>query len=134
MTAETRQSFAFRARSDAWAFMRACNDAGIQAGYPNLEGARYRVATIAPADGPDAAELADYHNVQPAVADPNEVATLRLVGRGTLTITRADYGKLGARRCDRDGARTELYDSYGLTVAVVYGTIEHIENAFCAPA
>jgi hypothetical protein len=130
-----RVTFDFRHRPDAWAFMHACEPIGIKAGYPHLEAGSYRVTVLAPSDRLDeVTTLAGYHNVRPFVIDPStEVATLRLVGGATMTITRAQYGKLGARRVDRDGgARTEFYAG-DVIVATIYGTIEHIENAFDAP-
>jgi hypothetical protein len=130
-----RATFDFRFSRDAWSFMRACDDIGIKAGYPNLEAGSYRVTVLVSSDRLDeVTTLAGYHNVRPFVIDPStEVATLRLVGGATMTITRAQYGMLGARRVDRDGgARTEFYAG-DVIVATVAGTIEHIENAFEAP-
>jgi hypothetical protein len=130
-----RVMFDFRHRPDAWAFMRACEPIGVKAGYPNLEAGSYRVTVLVPSDRLDEVTLlAEHNNVRPFVIDPStEVATLRLVCGATMTITRAQYSKLGARRVDRDGgARTELYAG-DVIVATIAGTIEHIENAFDAP-
>lgn len=53
----------FNVRSDAWAFMRACDAAGLRAGFPSETPAAYAVRVLTPTevDADKAKALADRH-------------------------------------------------------------------------
>ena len=44
-TTKTEQTHTFATRTDAWQFMRDCDEAGIMVGYPSLS-APYTVRTV----------------------------------------------------------------------------------------
>ena len=50
--------FDFNMRADAWAFMRACDAAGLLAGFPNYESASYSVKVSTTADNQTVRDLA----------------------------------------------------------------------------